>query len=161
MIRLKTAVLLAASLSIGAIIGNADQKDVNAFYHFGLNMGIAFQLQDDYLDVFAKADKFGKKIGGDILANKKTFLLISALNSDNDLYRTELLTWLQKKDFVAEDKITAITEIYNALRIGELTRELAQKYFQEALGYLNSVKIRQERKSALYQLLNNLMKRDH
>jgi geranylgeranyl pyrophosphate synthase/tRNA G10 N-methylase Trm11 len=113
MIRLKTSVLLAAALKIGAILGGAPEKDAQLLYDFGIKMGLAFQLQDDYLDVYGDPAVFGKKIGGDILCNKKTFMLITALNLAEGEDKETLLNWLRATDYVAEEKIQSVTALYN------------------------------------------------
>lgn len=112
MIRLKTAVLLGGSLKMGAVMGDADAKDAELLYNFGVNLGMAFQLQDDYLDVFGNQDVFGKKIGGDILCNKKTFLLIKAFELAKGDDKKELEGWISAKDFNPEEKISAVRAIY-------------------------------------------------
>ena len=117
MIRLKTSVLLAAALKIGAVLGGASSADAQKLYDFGIRMGLAFQLQDDYLDVYGNPAVFGKKIGGDILCNKKTYMLITALEQAKGENREELLRWLNAADFVPEEKIAAVTAIYNKVGI--------------------------------------------
>ena len=117
MIRLKTSVLLAAALKIGAVLGGASFADAQKLYDFGIRMGLAFQLQDDYLDVYGNPAVFGKKIGGDILCNKKTYMLITALEQAKGENREELLRWLNTADFVPEEKIAAVTAIYNKVGI--------------------------------------------
>ena len=132
MIRLKTAVLLACSLKTGALIANANDEVANQLYQFGINLGLAFQLQDDLLDTFGDQKTFGKRIGGDIIANKKTYLLIKALETSSDKTQKELLEWLHKKKFVTDDKIKAVTAIYSQLQIQELTQQKIDFYFQKS-----------------------------
>ena len=115
MICLKTAVLLACSLKAGALLANSDDNTSQQLYKFGLNLGLAFQLQDDYLDSFGNVETFGKKIGGDILSNKKTYLLINALEKASGTQKTELLNWLKKTDFNPQEKIKAVKTIYHKL----------------------------------------------
>lgn len=160
MIRLKTAVLIAASMSFGAISAQAGTKEVNYMYQFGLNIGLAFQLQDDYLDVFSSSDEFGKSIGGDITANKKTFLMISALNSSNPHLVNELKTWISKKDFDSKEKIEAVTEIYRKLEIEKQTKMLADEYFTRGLDFLEKVDAPKSQKAELTQFVFKLMKRE-
>jgi geranylgeranyl diphosphate synthase type II len=160
MIRLKTAVLISASLAVGAISANAPHAEIDNLYQFGLNIGLAFQLQDDYLDVFANPDAFGKSIGGDILANKKTFLMISALNSTNSNLVNELRSWIEKEDFIPNEKIDAVTEIYRKLKIEKQTRLLADEYFSMGLKFLEKVDIPKVRKTELKQFVLKLMKRE-
>ena len=161
MIRLKTAVLLACSLKIGAMAANAPEKTVDLLYVFGLNLGIAFQLQDDLLDVFADQDKFGKRIGGDIVSNKKTFLLLKALEISDDQTRRLLQDWISKEEFNAEEKITAITDIYNQLNIKEITESFIDEYYQLALDVHEEIDLTGEIKTELLHLANLIMNRDH
>lgn len=159
MIRLKTAVLIACSAQIGGIIGNANKTDCKLLYEFGENLGIAFQLQDDLLDVYGDPKKFGKKIGGDILLNKKTFLLINALNNASNTTKKELLTWLNKEHFIKEEKISAITEIYNSLNISRLTREKISEFFDKAYECLQKLSLKKERISIIKELIINIKNR--
>jgi geranylgeranyl diphosphate synthase, type II len=132
MVELKTAVLLAASLKMGAIIGGADAREAENLYRFGRNIGIAFQLQDDYLDVYADPDKFGKVSGNDIVSNKKTFLLVSALQQAGGEIKKELLHWLGLREFDAEEKIAGIKRIYSELDIPDMTRKKVRAYHEMA-----------------------------
>lgn len=132
MIRLKTSVLLACAVSIGAMIAEAPKNDSEVLYRFAERIGIAFQLQDDYLDVYGDPKVFGKKIGGDILCGKKTFLLINALNRANEKDKAELLALFDNKDIDDTKKITRVTEIYNQLGIPELTLDTINQYYAEA-----------------------------
>lgn len=161
MIRLKTAVLLAASLATGGIIAGAGPKEYEALYNLGINIGIAFQLQDDYLDVFAEDDKFGKSIGNDILANKKTFLLLSALQSDKMDIIAELKDWLSRKKYNADEKIQAFKRIYEKLKIGEKTLNLSQEYFAKGINFLSQVNVPEKNKKEITNLINLLIKREH
>lgn len=161
MIRLKTAVLLAASLKLGALAANAPAQMANQLYEIGLNLGIAFQLQDDLLDIFADQDKFGKKIGGDIVSNKKTFLLLKALEISDPESKSVILDWIQRKDFDAEEKVVAISGIYNELNIKKITEDYIDKFFQGALDTLRQIDLPLENKAALNQLANAIMSRDH
>lgn len=160
MIRLKTAVLIATSLAVGAISANAPSTEVENLYQFGINVGLAFQLQDDYLDVFAGSNEFGKSIGGDILANKKTFLMISALNSKDSKLVNELHAWIEKKDYMPDEKIKAVTEIYKKLQVEKELRLTADNYFNKGLKFLEKVDLAKARKTVLRQYVLKLMKRD-
>ncbi|RZT97350.1 geranylgeranyl diphosphate synthase type II [Ancylomarina subtilis] len=159
MIRLKTAVLLGGSLKMGAIMGNADADDAEALYQFGLNLGMAFQLQDDMLDTFGDEAVFGKKIGGDILCNKKTFLLIKAQELANAKTKAELLQWMSLEDYNPEEKITAVKNIYEELNVRDLAQIEIDKYFELCLDYLASVKVDEEKKENLTLLVKRLINR--
>lgn len=152
MIRLKTSVLLACALKIGAILAEAPASDADALYVFGEKMGLAFQLQDDYLDVYGDFEVFGKKIGGDILCNKKTFMLINALAKADERQSAELKRWLEAADYDAEEKISAVTRIYNELGIPQMAKEKMNAYFEEAKAALSSVAVAEEKKSYLWDL---------
>ncbi len=157
MIRLKTAVLLACSLKIGAITANASKEDSEHIYHFGLNIGIAFQLQDDILDVYADPKKFGKQPGGDILANKKTYMLLKAMSIADESSLDKLNTLLGAN---SENKVNEVTQIFDALNIKELARKEMQHYFDESLMHLNAISIAQEKKQVLLSFAESLMVRD-
>ena len=160
MIRLKTAVLLAASLKIGAIMGNAIDSDANKLYDFGINIGIAFQLKDDLLDVYGNPINFGKNIGGDILCNKKTFLLIKALENSDEKNNAALQQWITAESFDPKAKIKAVKEIYDDLKLETLTNKLIQKYYLAALNCLSEVNVSDEKKEQLLVYTNNLMNRE-
>ena len=140
MIRLKTAVLLGFSLELGAILADAPEQDQIALREFGVNIGIGFQLKDDLLDVYADQDKFGKQVGGDIISNKKTFLLIIALQRAKGNEKKELQKWLTAKKFNAKKKVKAVTEIYNSVGISALTEAKINEYFNKGFENLNKVK---------------------
>ncbi|WP_430812508.1 MULTISPECIES: polyprenyl synthetase family protein [unclassified Carboxylicivirga] len=159
MIRLKTAVLLAASLKTGAIIGGATDEDAQLLYEFGENIGLAFQLQDDFLDVYGDEKTFGKAIGGDIVANKKTFLMLHALQMASGSLRDELLNWINALDFNTDEKIKAVRSIYTALKVDKLAREKMDDYFQKAIKALNQVQGRQRMRDELYQFAVKLIER--
>jgi len=161
MIRLKTAVLLACSLKLGAMAANAPDKIADQLYDFGLNLGIAFQLQDDLLDVFADQDKFGKKIGGDIVSNKKTFLLLKALEISDNRTKMIIHDWMNKTDFDENEKIKAITEVYNKLEIRRITEKYIDEFYQLALDVFKEISIASGTKAELIQLANLIMNRDH
>jgi len=159
MIRLKTAVLLGGSLKIGAIIGDADDQDADALYQFGLNLGMAFQLQDDLLDSFGDEAVFGKKIGGDILCNKKTFLLIKAQELAQGDVKIDLERWISGENFNPEEKIEAVKNIYEDLNVRELADIEIDKYFKRCLDYLASVKVDESKKENLTSLVKRLINR--
>ncbi len=139
MIRLKTAVLLGFSLELGAILADAPEADQIALREFGVQIGIGFQLKDDLLDVYADQKKFGKQVGGDILANKKTFLLIKALEKVRGKQKLELNQWLSAKKFNAAKKVKAVTLIYDALKIPVITEKKIEEYFQQGFTSLSKV----------------------
>jgi len=161
MIRLKTAVLLACSLKMGALTASAPEKAADLLYDFGLNLGIAFQLQDDLLDVFADQDKFGKKIGGDIVSNKKTFLLLKALELAKGQTKAELQNWILRKEFDDSEKVKAITEIYNKLNIRTLAENCINDYYLTALSVWQQIDLPEANKKELLQLGEMIMNRDH
>lgn len=159
MIRLKTSVLLAGALKIGAILGGAPEKDAQLLYDFGISMGLAFQLQDDYLDVYGNPAVFGKKIGGDILCNKKTFMLITAFAHANEADRKELQAWTEATDFVPEEKIKAVTSIYDRTGIAGLCRKKINAYYEEGLQLLEKVGVEASLKANLHNFVCSLMDR--
>lgn len=159
MIRLKTAVLLGASLKIGALIGGADQEAANQLYQFGSNIGISFQLQDDWLDVFGNASDFGKAIGGDIVNNKKTYLLISALNTLTGSARKELDRWISKKEFDRNEKIDAVRNLYEAANVSAKARQMMNTYYENAIHQLNHTGGAQPIKEELKAFAHQLMER--
>ena len=158
MITLKTSVLLAASLKLGAILGGATLNSQNHLYEFGKNLGIAFQVQDDYLDVFGDPEKFGKRVGGDILSNKKTFLLIHAMETAN-AEQLSLLQGLIENNAV--DKIEKVTQIFKDCKVDDWAKELKDKYLQVALQHLEDTAVVSARKQALMQLAEFLIQRDN
>ncbi|HTN19797.1 MAG TPA: polyprenyl synthetase family protein [Pelobium sp.] len=161
MIRLKTAVLLGGALKIGALIGSADSKNADLLYQFGENLGLAFQLQDDILDVYGDPEKFGKQVGGDIISNKKTFLLIKALElaKGNDLLK--LQSWIGKKDFVANEKVEAVKALYNQLNIRKLSEEIMQQYAKSALDAFDKIDVPIENKKTLLSFAEMLVEREN
>lgn len=160
MIRLKTSVLLGVALKIGAILGGASVEDAQYLYDFGIKMGLSFQLQDDYLDVYGDPKTFGKMIGGDILNNKKTFMLITALERAKGEDALALKKWISNKDFQPEEKIKAVTEIYNRLDIPALCQEKMNALYEEGLALLNKVSVTPSRKTELRTYVERLMKRN-
>ena len=159
MIRLKTAVLIASSLRIGALLANADQTDSDLLYEYGINVGLAFQLQDDWLDVYGDPDIFGKKQGGDICANKKTYLLLKASEACDGSTLLELNHWLRKSDFDPGQKIAVITEIYEKTGVSEATRLLMQNYHDKALMALDRMTIPSASKQTLISFAGEAMVR--
>lgn len=157
MIRLKTAVLLACSLKTGAILAGASQEDAENLYRFGINIGLAFQLQDDLLDVYGDTKTFGKNIGGDILCNKKTFLLINALRRAEGEQKAQLEHWIARKDFDAAEKIAAVTNIYNVLGLKELSEAKMQTYYAEGMKNLAALSVSEERLAVLKEVTSRLM----
>ena len=136
MIQLKTAVLVGFSLELGALLAGASEKDCKSLREFGINIGIGFQLKDDLLDAYGDSKKFGKQVGGDIIANKKTFLLIKSLELAKETQRQELQDWISKKKFNKSEKVNAIKSIYDALAIPSLTEKKVNSYFKKGFSRL-------------------------
>lgn len=160
MIRLKTSVLLACAVKMGAILADASAEDAENLYKFGEQIGLAFQLQDDFLDVYGDPAVFGKAIGGDITSNKKTFMLINAFNHATAEQKTELSKWIAATDFDANEKIAAVTRIYNEIGIDRMAKEKIEFYFEESKRYLERVNLPEERKRELVSYTNDIMKRE-
>lgn len=160
MIRLKTAVLLAFSLESGAIIGGAHQTESPTLYEFGINIGIGFQLKDDLLDVYADAAKFGKQVGGDIISNKKTYLLIKALELAKGATLRELKDWGSREEFDPAEKVNAVKNIYSDLRIKEFCESKMNQYFSQAFSLFDAIEADNERKQSLSQLAHTLIERE-
>lgn len=160
MIKLKTAVLLGYSLELGAILAGAPEAASEQLYRFGVNMGLGFQLQDDLLDVYADKEKFGKQVGGDILSNKKTFLLINALERAEGEAATSLNNWLEKQQYNPEEKVRAITAIYDQLGIRQLTETKMDEYFNAAFNGLDQLQVPEERKELLRSFTHQLILRE-
>ena len=161
MIRLKTSVLLACALKIGAILAGAPEEDQEDLYHFGEQIGLAFQLQDDYLDVYGDEKVFGKAIGGDITSNKKTYMLINAFLRADDGQRQELLRWINAKDFDREEKVRAVTDLYNKIGIDRLAQEKIAYYFEQSKKYIDAVQLPEERKAELRAYSEKMMYRQY
>lgn len=161
MIRLKTSVLLACALKIGAILADASAEDADNLYKFGEQIGLAFQLQDDYLDVYGDSKVFGKKIGGDITSNKKTFMLINAFSHANEAQRQELEKWVNAKSFDREEKIAAVTRLYNEIGIDKMAQAKIAYYFEQSKKYLDAVQVPAERKEELQKYAQRMMKRKY
>lgn len=160
MIELKTAVLLAASAKIGAVIGGADDKDADLLYEFGRNLGLAFQIQDDLLDIYGDAKVFGKVPGGDIIANKKTFLMVRALETASALQLKRLQELFVSGKFNAEIKVREVIDIYDQLNIRTITNDLANKYIEAAFSHLEKVSVKQGRKKEITGIAISLIGRD-
>lgn len=161
MIRLKTSVLLACALKIGAILADASAEDADNLYKFGEQIGLAFQLQDDYLDVYGDSKVFGKKIGGDITSNKKTFMFINAFSHANEAQRQELEKWVNAKSFDREEKIAAVTRLYNEIGIDKMAQAKIAYYFEQSKKYLDAVQVPAERKEELQKYAQRMMKRKY
>jgi geranylgeranyl diphosphate synthase type II len=170
MIRLKTSVLIGGALEIGGIIGNASDSDLKHLYAFGENIGLAFQLQDDWLDVYSDVEKFGKVHGGDIAVNKKTFLYLKALELANDEQSKQLKHYfsstnraceLNEVNFDEKEKFNAVLSIYNELNIGEHTKSEMQKYQDLAMGSLSKISVSEQAKQPLKQLAESLLTRQN
>lgn len=159
MIRLKTSVLLACALKMGALLGGASDEDSDLIYRFGEKVGLAFQLQDDYLDVYGDPDVFGKAIGGDIVSNKKTYMLINAWNRADERTRAELQRWIEADDFARKEKVEAVTAIYNRLGIDRLAEKKISEYFDESRQYLSRVSVDESRKAVLLDYAMAMMNR--
>jgi len=161
MIRLKTAVLLGCALKTGAWIGGAGEEDAQLLYDFGINIGLAFQLKDDLLDVYGDEKTFGKKIGGDILCNKKTYLLIHALElaKGNDV--TELQNWLLNSDEnLSDEKIKAVTSVFDRLGVKTICEDKMQFFYSKAIAKLDKVAVLENKKHELRKLAEKLMFRN-
>ena len=159
MIRLKTSVLLACAVKIGAILAGASKEDQENLYKFGEQIGLAFQLQDDLLDVYGDPKVFGKNIGGDITSNKKTYMLINAVNRANEAQRQELMGWIEAKDFDREEKVKAVTRLYDEIGIRQLCEQKMEACYAQAQQYLAKVSVAEERKAELKAYAASMMKR--
>ena len=158
MISLKTSVLLAASLKMGAILGGAGERNQDLLYEFGRKLGLAFQVQDDYLDAFGDPEKFGKQVGGDIKSNKKTFLLIHALESVSVEQKKHLIELMRGND---ERKVQQVLDLFKECRVGEWANELKEKFIAEAFTHLEDVAVLSKRKEPLKQLALFLTQRQN
>lgn len=158
MIELKTSVLLAACLKMGAVLGGAGERNQNLLYEFGRKLGIAFQVQDDYLDAFGDPQKFGKQVGGDIMANKKTFLLIHTLEVASASQRTELYTLIKNNP---ADKVEKVLQLFRDCKVDEWALQLKDRYLDEAFTHLEDIAVLSKRKQPLKDLADFLVKRDH
>lgn len=161
MIRLKTSVLLACALKIGAILAGASKEDADNLYRFGEQIGLAFQLQDDFLDVYGDTRVFGKAIGGDITSNKKTFMLINALNHANDEQRRQLESWIGATEFDRDEKVAAVTRLYNEIGIDRMAQDKIAYYFEQSRKYLQAVSVDESRKAELAAYAQRMMNRQY
>ncbi len=161
MVRLKTSVLLACALKIGATLAGAPEEDLRNLYKFGEQVGLAFQLQDDFLDVYGDPQVFGKAIGGDIASNKKTYMLINAFNHANDAQREELTRWITAKTFDREEKVAAVTRLYNEIGVDKLALNKIAYYFDQSKKYLDAVKVEEDKKTVLRQYAERMMSRKY
>ena len=161
MIRLKTSVLLACATKMGAILADAPEQDAENLYRFGEKVGLAFQLQDDYLDVYGDPKVFGKAIGGDIACNKKTYMLINALALADTKQRKVLTDWLDMPAADPQEKIAAVTEIYNEIGINRMAENKIRAFFQEGLLFLEKVNVEADRKQELLAYTREMMKREY
>lgn len=161
MIRLKTAVLVGASLGIGAAVAGATKDEVKHLIDFGVNLGVAFQLQDDILDVYGDAQKFGKQVGGDIMANKKTYLLLTALENAGESALAELNKWLSYSGENSNEKVIAVTALYDQLRVRTIAEEKMEQLYAEALSHLDALPLSAEQTKPLRQLAAMLMAREN
>jgi len=160
MIRLKTAVLLGFSLKLGAMLAGAPQQEADALYEFGVDIGIGFQLKDDLLDVYADQEKFGKQVGGDIISNKKTFLLLKALALANPNQSKQLDHWISLTDFDPKEKVEAVKNIYEEIGIKELTLSKMNDYFHQGFEALERIEVPSDKKQPLIDFTNYLINRD-
>ena len=161
MIRMKTSLLLGYALKIGAILGGADEEDIHNLYTFGEKMGLAYQLQDDWLDVYGDTKHFQKKLGADIVDNKKTMLMITAYKLANDEQKKELDKWIHSSDFNPEEKIAAVTHIYNILDVPRLIQSMIEEQFAISLQSLDKIKVAEEKKTELKRFALKLMGRKY
>ena len=159
MIRLKTSVLLACAMKLGAIMAGMPEKDAGLMYGIGESVGLAFQLQDDMLDVYGDYETFGKRIGGDILCNKKTYMLIKAIEGANSEQRAELERWLTAADYDEEEKISAVKALYDSIGVREICQNLINEYFKKAQSLLDEVSLPIEKKQVLWQYILTLLGR--
>ncbi|WP_258103184.1 polyprenyl synthetase family protein [Marinoscillum sp. MHG1-6] len=160
MIRLKTAVLLGFSLELGALLAGFEEADRKRICDFGVSMGLGFQLMDDLLDVYGDQSKFGKQVGGDIVSNKKTYLLIRALEQANGIQKQELESWLGKEDYVVAEKVDAVRSIYDQLDIKGQTTEKMNQYFDQAFRILDGLDAEPDGKSQLKTFASSLINRE-
>ena len=159
MIRLKTSVLIACAVKMGAILAGASKEDADMLYKFGEQIGLAFQLQDDLLDVYGDPKVFGKNIGGDITSNKKTYMLINAFNLANEEQRRELTRWVVAEEFDRNEKVQAVTALYDQIGIRQLCEQKIDFYYEKAQQYLDKVSVSEDRKTELRAYAAAMMKR--
>lgn len=160
MIGLKTAILLAASLKIGALLANASKTDAQLLYGFGFNLGMAFQLQDDYLDTFGDSKTFGKKIGGDIVSNKKTYLLLKTLELAKGDKLNELNNLISTENIEIQQKIERVIDIYKHVNVVSHSKKIMEGYYNKAIALFEQVNIETEKKSELLHVAQEMLKRN-
>lgn len=161
MIRLKTSVLLACALKIGAILAGASKADADNLYKFGEQIGLAFQLQDDYLDVYGDPKIFGKAVGGDIVSNKKTYMLINAFNRADSSQRAELQRLINTESFDRDKKVAAVTALYNEMSIDKMAKNKMDFFYEQSQRYLDRVSVQEECKRELRAYAERMMKRKY
>ncbi len=161
MIRLKTSVLLACALKIGAVLAGASKADADNLYKFGEQIGLAFQLQDDYLDVYGDPKIFGKAVGGDIVSNKKTYMLINAFNRANSSQRAELQRLINTESFDRDKKVAAVTALYNEMSIDKMAKNKMDFFYEQSQRYLDRVSVQEECKCELRAYAERMMKRKY
>jgi geranylgeranyl diphosphate synthase type II len=161
MIELKTAVLLGASLEIGALCGGSGKNEAKKLYEFGRHVGIAFQLQDDILDVFGDENKFGKKSGGDIVANKKTYLLLKAFECATNYQQEELNNWLMVSAADATEKVAGVKALYDVLGVKKMAEEEMHLHYKAGIAALESIRVDEKKKNILKKFTDDLMVREH
>lgn len=161
MIELKTSVLIAACFKIGALCGGANETDAQNMYEFGKNLGLAFQLRDDYLDCFGNTAEFGKQIGGDIVANKKTYLLIKALNISDIKTKEKLIAEINKIEFDRTEKVNTILNIYHQLNIPQIAEDKIEEYYNLAFSYFDKISAPAQRKTEIVEFVNSLKNRNN
>jgi geranylgeranyl diphosphate synthase type II len=161
MIRLKTSVLLGGALKIGALIGGADAENAERLYNFGEHLGVAFQLQDDILDVYGDPEKFGKQVGGDIISNKKTYLLIKALELSDDQLTKELKSWIGLRQFDNNEKVAAVTAIYNTLDVRKHAERAMEAHAEKAFSELDKINLPETHKQYLRDFADGLLVREN
>ena len=161
MIRLKTSVLLACALKIGAVLAGASKTDADNLYKFGEQIGLAFQLQDDYLDVYGDPKIFGKAVGGDIVSNKKTYMLINAFNRANSSQRAELQRLINTESFDRDKKVAAVTALYNEMSIDKMAKNKMDFFYEQSQRYLDRVSVQEEYKCELRAYAERMMKRKY
>jgi len=160
MIKLKTSVMIGCAMEIGAVLSDAKPADVRALRDFGINMGLAFQLKDDLLDVYGDPEVFGKKLGGDILSNKKTYLLIKALEGADNNQKEVLDYWLSAEDYDAQDKIDAVRNIYDELDLKSVSERKIKYFYEESVKYLDAVSVEESKKEVLREFSLKLLNRE-
>ncbi len=161
MIRQKTSVLLGFALQLGALLAGANRNDAQKLCEFGINIGLGFQLKDDLLDVYGNPEKFGKQVGGDIISNKKTYLLIRALEKADSETKKKLDYWIGMANFISTEKVEEVTKTFTNLGIKEETELLIQSYFDKAFKLLNEVEIEENKRVFLINFTENLIHREN